>query len=67
VEYTIKSATPRYLVFEAGSAEPMDEPDAQALYGWLRNRGMSTTEAVALIEKVNLQGEATVELPKSSN
>jgi hypothetical protein len=67
VEYTIKSCKPDYQVFEAAAAEPMDEPDEQALYGWLRNRGLSALEAFTVIGKADSQGQTTVELPEISS
>ena len=60
MKYTIKKG---YRVFELGATDPIDEADEQALYGWLRNRGMSAAQAVALIEKVDPEGEAQVSLP----
>jgi hypothetical protein len=60
----IKFCKPHYQVFEAAAAEPMDEPDEQALYEWLRNRGMSALEAFAVIGKADSRGQITVELPK---
>ncbi|MGH9745349.1 MAG: hypothetical protein ACRD59_04485 [Candidatus Acidiferrales bacterium] len=63
VKYTIKKLPEdKYAVFQPGMSDPMDEPSEQALFGWLRNRGLSATEAVDLIEQVRSKGQATVDL-----
>jgi hypothetical protein len=43
--------------------EPLDTPTEQQLHGWLRTRGYSDQEAIALIKQVDEAGEAEVTLP----
>jgi hypothetical protein len=62
MKYTILKG---YRVFEGdATGEPMDEPNEDQLYGWLRTRGVSDEEASELIQKVDQEGSATAELPK---
>jgi SOS response regulatory protein OraA/RecX len=49
----------KYKVFDLGVSpdDPMDEPDEQQLYGWLRSRGFSDEEAGEIIKQVDERGE----------
>jgi Fe-S cluster assembly scaffold protein SufB len=40
----------------------MDEPGEAQLFGWLRSRGLSEEEANALIERIDQEGQAEVEI-----
>jgi hypothetical protein len=53
-----------YKVFlDDAEGEPMDEPDEQHLFGWLRTRGYSDTEAGQIIAEVNAKGLVKITLP----
>jgi len=43
--------------------EPMDEPDEDKLYGWLRNRGFSTEQALKIIHGMAEKGSVKITTP----
>lgn len=60
---TIYTITKGYRIFEGEPrGEPIDEPNEQQLYAWLRARGRSDQEASEVIDRVNGDGSATVDV-----
>jgi hypothetical protein len=50
--FTIVKNDKNYKVFMGDAVgEPMDEPDEDKLYGWLRNRGFLTEQALKIIHE----------------
>ncbi|MGH8542003.1 MAG: hypothetical protein ACRETW_16050 [Stenotrophobium sp.] len=58
--------TGSYKVFQPGfDHEPVDEPNEDQLFGWLQARGYSGDEAAQIIASVNINGRASVSIPKA--
>ena len=63
--FTIVKQGKDYRVFRGDAVgEPMDEPDEDKLYGWLRNRGFSTEQALKIIHEMADKGPVRITTPR---
>ena len=62
--FTIVKNDKNYKVFMGDAVgEPMDEPNEDKLYGWLRNRGFSTEQALKIIHGMAEKGSVKITTP----
>ncbi len=55
--------TKSYKIFQGEpKGKPMDEPDENQLFGWLRARGYSEEEAGKLIEDIDANGHVNIHI-----
>ena len=57
--------TKSYKIFQGEpKGDPMDEPNENQLFGWLRARGYSEEEASKLIEDIDANGHVNIHISK---